>query len=194
MSVQVADKKTGNHTVYHLDLQGIYQLKNLLTVLESVRQLRLKGWDISETAVQKGLSQVKPLTGLHGRWEIIRQHPAVVLDVAHNEDGIKQLVEQIEITDHTHLYIIIGMVKDKDIDRAISILPRHARYYFTKAQIPRAMPEEQLAAKGAALGLQGNHYPDVNTALKAALEHAGKDDLVLVCGSVFIVGEVTLEK
>ena len=67
------DKKTGNHAVYHLDLQGIYQLKNLLTVLEAVRQLNLKGWEISEAAVQKGLSQVKKLTGLHGRWDIIHE-------------------------------------------------------------------------------------------------------------------------
>lgn len=190
--IQVADKKTDSRTVYHLDLQGIYQLKNLLTVLESVRQLNLKGWNISEAAVQKGLSQVKKQTGLHGRWDIIHQHPTVVLDVAHNEDGIRQLVEQIEITDHTRLHIIIGMVKDKEIDNALSLLPKQAAYYFTKARIPRALPEEQLAAKGEALGLQGHHYPDVNTALKAALEHAGREDLVLVCGSVFVVGEVTI--
>ncbi len=193
LNVQVEDKRTGTHTVYQLELQGIYQLKNLLTVLESVRQLQQKGWEISEAAVHKGLAQVKKLTGLHGRWDVIHQSPRVVLDVAHNEDGIKQLVEQIEITDHTRLHIVIGMVKDKEVDKALSYLPRQASYYFTKARIPRALPEEQLAAKGDALGLKGNYYPDVNTALKTALLHAGKEDLVLVCGSVFVVGEVTLD-
>jgi len=190
--IEVADKKTDNRVVYHLDLQGIYQLKNVLTVLESVRQLNQQGWSISEAAVQKGLSQVKKLTGLHGRWDIIHRQPAIVLDVAHNEDGIRQLVEQIEITDHTNLHIVIGMVKDKEIDHALSLLPKQASYYFTKARIPRALPEEQLKAKGEAAGLRGKHYPDVNTALKEALEHAGKEDLILVCGSVFVVGEVTL--
>ncbi len=193
LNVQVEDKKTGNHAVYEVELQGIYQLKNLLTVLESVRQLQQKGWDIGDAAVRRGLAQVKKLTGLHGRWDIIHRHPQVVLDVAHNEDGMKQLAEQIEITDHTNLHIVIGMVKDKEIDEALSYLPRQASYYFTKARIPRAMPEEQLAAKAASLGLTGNHYPDVNTALKTALVHAGKEDLVLVCGSVFVVGEVTID-
>jgi len=190
LNIQVADKKTDHRAQYHLDLQGIYQLKNLLTVLESVRQLNHQGWEISETAVQKGLSQVKKGTGLHGRWDIIHQHPQIVLDVAHNEDGIRQLVEQIEVTDHTNLHIIIGMVKDKEVDGALSLLPKHAAYYFTKARIPRALPEEQLAEKAAAHGLQGKHYPEVNAALREALVHAGKDDLILVCGSVFVVGEV----
>lgn len=190
LTVQVADNKTDNRNVYHLDLQGIYQLKNVLTVLESVRQLHHKGWVISEVAIEKGLSQVKKQTGLHGRWDIIHRHPLVVLDVAHNEDGIRQLGEQIEITDHTNLHIVIGMVKDKEVERALSLLPAQATYYFTKARIPRALPEDQLAEKGAAFGLTGKHYPDVNTAFKEAMTHAGKDDLVLVCGSVFVVGEL----
>jgi len=193
LSITVADKKTDNRNTYHLDLQGVYQLKNLLTVLESVRQLNQNGWEISEAAMQKGLAKAKKLTGLHGRWDIIHQHPAIVLDVAHNEDGIRQLVEQIEITDHNNLHIVIGMVKDKEVERALSLLPKHASYYFTKARIPRALPEEQLAEKAAAQGLNGKHYPDVNTALKDALAHAGKNDLILICGSVFVVGEVNLE-
>ncbi|MBS1564047.1 MAG: bifunctional folylpolyglutamate synthase/dihydrofolate synthase [Bacteroidetes bacterium] len=190
LNITVADKHTDNRVQYQLDLPGIYQLKNLLTVLEALRQLQQKGWNIPEAAVQKGVSQVKKLTGLHGRWELIHQHPDVVLDVAHNEDGIRQLVEQIEITDHTNLHIIIGMVKDKEIDHALALLPKQATYYFTKARIPRALPEEQLAQKAAGLGLRGQHYPDVNAALKQAMEHAGKNDLVLVCGSVFVIGEV----
>jgi dihydrofolate synthase / folylpolyglutamate synthase len=129
---------------------------------------------------------------LHGRWEIIHEHPTVVLDVAHNEGGIKQLTEQIEITDHEELHLIIGMVKDKDIEKILSLLPKHANYYFTKAQIPRALQEYQLAAMAAAIGLQGNYYADVNTALQAALNIAGKKDLIVICGSVFVVGEVAL--
>ena len=117
----------------------------------------------------------------------------LVLDVGHNEDGIKQLAEQVEITDHESLHIIIGLVKDKEVDKVLLLLPRQARYYFTKAQIPRALPEDQLALKGNSIGLMGEHYPDVNTALKKAFSHAKKQDLILVCGSVFVVGEVTLD-
>ena len=179
-----------DRTNYLLDLAGFYQTKNLVTVLETIHQLRVMGYEINETDTQTGLSQVKTLTGLHGRWDVKQEHPLVVLDVAHNEDGIKQLVSQIELTDHRHLHIILGMVKDKEIDKVLSLLPKTATYYFTRAQIPRALDAEQLQQKGVLAGLSGDYYPDVNTALKNALYHAKKEDLVLVCGSVFIVGEV----
>ncbi|MHA4847274.1 bifunctional folylpolyglutamate synthase/dihydrofolate synthase [Flavitalea antarctica] len=177
---------------YLLDLPGYYQTKNLITVLETVHQLRMIGYDINETSAQTGLSQVKTLTGLHGRWDVKREHPLVVLDVAHNEDGIKQLVAQIELTDHHHLHIILGMVKDKEIEKVLSLLPKSAKYYFTRAQIPRALDATLLQQKAISAGLTGDCYPDVNTALNKAILHANKSDLVLVCGSVFIVGEVEI--
>jgi dihydrofolate synthase / folylpolyglutamate synthase len=174
-------------------LQGIYQAKNILTVLESIKQLQRQGWNIDEKHIQNGLRHTKKMTGLHGRWDIIHLQPMVVLDVGHNEDGIKQIAEQIEITDHENLHIIIGLVKDKEADKVLSLLPKQATYYFTKAQIPRALPEEQLAEKGNGIGLTGHFYPDVNTALKNALAYAKKEDLIVVCGSVFVVGEVNTE-
>jgi dihydrofolate synthase/folylpolyglutamate synthase len=175
---------------YQLDLPGIYQTRNLLTVLEAVHQLRTKGWKLEESAVHHGLQHVKKLTGLHGRWELVQEHPDVVLDVAHNEDGVRQLVRQIELSDHEELHIVLGMVGDKDISGALSLLPKAAYYYFTRADIPRALPEEQLAEQARAKGLEGKTYPSVAEALRAAKAHAKARDLVLVCGSVFVVGEV----
>ena len=176
--------------VYQLDLPGIYQTRNLLTVLEAVHVLRGLGWKLEPAAVHQGLRHVKKLTGLHGRWELIHEHPDVVLDVAHNEDGMRQLVQQIEVTDHEELHIVLGMVGDKDIRRALALLPRTALYYFTRADIPRALPEDQLAEQARGYGLQGHTYPIVADALKAARAHAKERDLVIVCGSVFVVGEV----
>ena len=190
---EVTSTHNNEKNYYHLDLTGIYQIKNLVTVLESINVLQRKGWNITEAHLQKALRQVKKLTGLHGRWEIIHEHPTIVLDVAHNEDGIKNLTEQIEITDHEELHIVIGMVKDKDVAKILSLLPKHACYYFTKAQIPRAFPEDELAESAAAVGLQGNNYPEVNIALRSALSSAAKKDLIVVCGSVFVVGEVALD-
>ncbi|RYY29724.1 MAG: bifunctional folylpolyglutamate synthase/dihydrofolate synthase [Chitinophagaceae bacterium] len=175
---------------YLLDLPGFYQTKNLVTVLETIHQLREMGYNINQATTQHALSQVKLLTELHGRWEVKQEHPLVVLDVAHNEDGIAQLVAQIELTGHDDLHIIIGMVKDKEIDKVLSLLPRTASYYFTRAKIPRALDPQNLAERAAVLGLNGKVFPDVNTALDHALQHAKKADLVLVCGSVFVVGEV----
>lgn len=192
LHVQVTPTGTDERIAYTLDLPGYYQTKNLITVLEAVHQLQLQGWHIPTATVQQALQQVKPLTGLHGRWEVIHRNPAVVLDVGHNEDGIKQILSQIELTNHLHLHIVIGMVKDKDAEKVLLQLPREATYYFTKAQIPRALPEDELAAQAARHDLHGHTYADVNTALKAALHRAHKDDLVVVCGSVFVVGEVIL--
>ncbi|HEY4110199.1 bifunctional folylpolyglutamate synthase/dihydrofolate synthase, partial [Puia sp.] len=177
-------------TFYTLDLAGIYQTKNLVTVLEAVTLLSGKGWKLDHKTVARALTKVKKLTGLHGRWEVIHEHPDVVLDVAHNEDGIRQLLRQIEVTDHEELHIVLGMVKDKAIDTVLSILPRQATYYFTRAQIPRALPEEELAAQASAVGLRGHAYPTVAEAVAAARGHARPRDLVIVCGSVFVVAEV----
>lgn len=179
------------HT-YQLDLPGYYQTRNLVTVVETVKQLQQKGWKITQGDMEKALRQVKKLTGLHGRWEVIQEHPAVVLDVGHNEDGIRQIMAQIELTDYRELHIVIGMVKDKEVEKILALLPKEATYYFTRARIPRALPEDELTRIGTALGLEGKSYPDVNTGLKAALAHAAPTDLVLVCGSVFMVGEVAI--
>ncbi|WP_207496800.1 bifunctional folylpolyglutamate synthase/dihydrofolate synthase [Aridibaculum aurantiacum] len=177
---------------YSLDLTGIYQLKNLLTVLETVHVLKQQGWKIEEEHVKHGLAHVKKLTGLHGRWEVVHQHPTVVLDVGHNEDGVKQIVQQLEHETFHKLHIVIGMVKDKEIEKVLSLLPTHATYYFTKASIPRALPEDELASQAAKYNLHGQTFPEVNAAVQHALAHAHKDDLILVCGSVFVVGEVEI--
>lgn len=188
--VNVAEKHQTDHKHYELDLPGIYQTKNLLTVLEACHLLRNNGWKLDEIHIHQALKQVKKLTGLHGRWEVIHTSPLVVLDVAHNEDGMRQLVQQAEVTEHRQLHIIIGMVKDKEVEKVLAILPKDALYYFTRAQIPRAMNEDELAVKATVHKLKGETWSDVNAALKAALLKAHKDDMIIVCGSVFLVGEV----
>ena len=188
--VEVAEEHATDHKIYHLDLPGIYQRKNLLTVLEACYQLKRKGWKSDDEIIHKALKNVKKLTGLHGRWDIINQHPTIVLDVAHNEDGMKQLVEQAEVTDHHELHIILGIVKDKEVDGVLALLPKTAQYYFTQAHIPRALDSESLLRKAESYGLKGKKYDDVNTALKEVKGMADKDDLIIVCGSIFLVGEV----
>ncbi len=190
LKAEVAEVKKNEHHIYNIDLPGIYQTKNLVTVLTAVHQLQLKKWNIKQRDVDKALKQVKHLTGLHGRWEKIKDDPTVIVDVAHNVDGIKQLTEQLEMVSYNELHLIIGFVKDKDIANILPLLPKTAEYYFTKAQLPRALDENDLAIMAKQNGLNGKTFPDVNTALKEAITHAHKDDLILICGSVFLVGEV----
>jgi dihydrofolate synthase / folylpolyglutamate synthase len=190
LNIQVRETITGNLIAYSLDLPGIYQQNNLLCVLSTIRILQQKGWNIQPEQIKKALQQVVSTTGLHGRWETLQESPRVIADVAHNEDGIRQLVQQLNYIHFQKLYIIIGMVKDKDVNRVLSQLPKTAAYIFSQAFIPRAMPADQLQQIAQGYHLSGEVIPNVNDALEFALSKATKDDLILVCGSVFLVGEL----
>lgn len=190
IAVTVANHKTDERIPYQLDLPGFYQTKNLLSVLTAVDLLKQQQWKINTAIVQKALLHVKKINGLHGRWEVLQEHPMLVLDVGHNEDGIKQITEQIELVSPSEIHIVIGMVKDKEIEKVLDLLPKKAHYYFTKATIPRALNETLLMEQALKKGLHGQAFPEINMALHHAMQRAKEDDLVLVCGSVFVVGEV----
>jgi len=192
--VQLTETHNNFKKKFQLDLPGLYQLKNIVTVSEVISVLNQKGYNIPDEVMQQGLKQVKSLTGLHGRWDILHENPLVVIDVAHNEEGMKAISRQIENTSHEELHIIIGMVKDKEIEKILSQLPLIANYYFTRAQIPRALPETELAARAGKIGLKGKIFEHVKQALEAAVLNAGPKDLVLICGSVFLAGEVNIRE
>ena len=191
LEVEVASEEEPGTKKYTLDLSGIYQVKNLLTVLETCDRLQEKGWNLPEEKILSALKTSKQISGLHGRWEIIHTEPMLVLDVAHNEDGINQLLEQIQLTPHEELHIVLGMVKDKDVEKVLALLPKKATFYFTQAGIQRAMEAYDLFKLAEKYGLKGNTYSSVNTAIYAAAMKAGNKDLIVVCGSIFLVGEVS---
>jgi dihydrofolate synthase/folylpolyglutamate synthase len=175
---------------FELDLPGVYQQKNLLTVLNALDILQKDGYQITDAAIHEGLKNVRQLTGLMGRWEILRERPMVILEVAHNKDGMEQMLQHLKLLSFGKLHMVIGMVKDKDAAQVLSLLPRDAKYYFTQAQIPRALPAKELKEKAANFSLTGKVYRDVNEALYEALHNVSMDDLIIVCGSIFLVAEV----
>ncbi len=172
------------------DLPGKYQYKNLKGVLVAVQLLAGMGWKLKSSKILKALLNIKQNTGLMGRWECISQNPRIVLDVAHNEHGIHALLEQLETISYQTLHIVTGMVKDKDIDAVLKLLPTNAKYYYTQSHIPRALAANELAVKGNAMGLKGDYFEHVNIALDTAKRNANQQDLILVIGSVFLVAEV----
>lgn len=176
---------------YTLDLQGTYQEKNILTVLESVALLK-KRFRLKQQAIELALSATTRLTGLQGRWQVISPKPLVVIDVAHNQDGIKEITNQLGHVPYKQLYLVTGMVKDKVPDAVLSLLPKKATYFFCNAQIPRAMPAAELKKKAYAFGLKGKSYATVQEAVDAACRQANDDDFILICGSVFVAGEVDI--
>lgn len=177
-------------TPFELDLCGIYQCNNLLTVLAAIDQLTNAGFSIGKEAIYSGIKNTKKNTGLLGRWEQLSSNPALVVDVAHNPEGIEQVLLQLKHTSYDKLHLIMGMVKDKDCERVLSSLPMDAKFYFTQAQLPRAMPSEELAYLASKKGIIGSTHAHVNDAIKEAKQNATAKDLILVCGSIFLVAEV----
>jgi dihydrofolate synthase / folylpolyglutamate synthase len=190
LEVQVYSQQSEAKSKYLLDLPGVYQTKNIVTTLQALEILQKKGWNIDRQAVFIALQNVKKLTGLSGRWEIIKENPVVVLEVAHNEDGIRQMLDHLHKLNFEKLHLIIGVVKDKDVSSMLSLLPQSADYYFTHAHIPRALEAKQLQEQAKLSGLEGNTFENVNDALKDAVAKASNNDLIIVCGSIFLVAEI----
>jgi len=173
-----------------LDLTGSYQSKNLGGVLSAIKQLRRIGYRIHDRDIISALKQVKILTGLMGRWQTLNNNPLIICDTGHNEDGIREVMKNINLTPHQGLHMVIGMVKDKDISKILTLLPQSALYYFCQPDIPRAKPANELKTEAGEFGLSGDFYPSVNAALNAAKENAGINDLIFIGGSTFVVAEI----
>ena len=173
------------------EMKGYYQDKNRRTVLTAIRELRNRGkFNISDEAVVEGFAQVCRLTGIMGRWQLISENPRIICDTGHNEAGIKFVVNQLLHEKFVNLRIIIGMVSDKKIDKVLELLPKNAIYYFTKAQIPRALNEIDLQKQGGECGLKGDVYPTIKQALEQAKSDYREGDLIFVGGSNFTVAEI----
>lgn len=172
-----------------IGLNGIYQLKNVATVLKVVTELQKLGFNISEESIRDGLKNVVSLTGLQGRWQVIQENPKIVLDTGHNKAGFEYITEQLKKQKYKKLHIVFGMVNDKDISGVLSLLPQDAEYYFTAAQTKRALAPEELKKLAEKFSLDGNIYKSVSDAVKSALTQAVHEDLIYIGGSNFVVGE-----
>ncbi len=172
------------------DLIGDYQIHNIKTALAACRILISKGWNITMQQIIESLSKVKSTTRLRGRWELVSEQPDIILDVAHNPAGLAYLKQNLNLQNNKgKLHIILGFVKDKDVQSALAHFPKDAQFYFTQAQIPRALPVNDLAAKANALGISGKIFGTVKQAVDNVFSIAQKEDTILITGSFFIVGE-----
>ncbi len=192
LSCDVTDREQNTTESFELDLNGLYQTKNICTVLCAEGILMQQGFSIKNKDEKEALKHVKKLTGLHGRWDVISSNPTIVLDVAHNEDGIKLLLQQLSFVHRTpyNVHFVMGMVKDKDVTKILSILPKDTNYYFCNAHIERAMPHFELLEKAKTFELKGESFDNVNVAIDAARQKAKANDLIIVCGSIFLIAEV----
>lgn len=173
-----------------LPLKGNYQTKNLAGVLKSVEILNQIGFKVKQDQLILGLEKTVRQTGLKGRWQQLGDKPLIVCDTGHNADGVKEIVTQINQQKFGKLFMVWGMVKDKEPDEVLRLLPKHASYYFCQAKIPRAMDAETLSQSAGRFELRGVVEPDVNHAIAKAKAQAGAGDFIFIGGSTFVVAEI----
>ena len=172
-------------------LGGDYQRFNLPGILETVVQMRNKGWNnLSREALLLGLAGVSEQTGLKGRWQILQTRPLIIADTGHNEAGILEVVNQLKKYPYSRLWMVVGMVQDKDISKVLDLLPSEANYLFCQPKLPRALDAQILANKALEKGLKGQVISKVSDALEFARKNASADDLIFIGGSTFVVAEI----
>lgn len=182
---------------YTEELTGEYQKKNIATVLEAVEVLNsCSRFSISNSQLQRGLSRVVTNTHLHGRWQTIGTEPLTICETAHNEPGIRAMMDKLKSMDFKRLHLVYGCVNDKDFRSILQLLVAQFTssnfqfsFYFTQPSVPRRLPVADLQAAAGEMGIEGPGYGNVKEAIAAARKVAGHDDLVLVTGSIFLVAD-----
>ncbi|MDP3359015.1 MAG: folylpolyglutamate synthase/dihydrofolate synthase family protein [Lutibacter sp.] len=177
-------------SVYTSDLKGSYQIHNIKTVLQTIEVLKSKGFVISEKNIKNGLLKVVKNTGLLGRWQVLNDKPKVICDTAHNAEGLRYVLKQLQEETFEQLHIVLGVVNDKDLKLVLPLFPKNATYYFCKPNIPRGLDEVEFQQQCAKFQLVGKAYNSVQSAYETALELAKNNDLIYVGGSTFVVAEV----
>ncbi|UZD37791.1 bifunctional folylpolyglutamate synthase/dihydrofolate synthase [Capnocytophaga ochracea] len=172
------------------DLQGTYQEKNIKGVIAVTELLIHQGWDIIPENIAQGLLHVVHNTNLKGRWQTLGSYPTIVCDTGHNVGGLTYVMEQLKKQTYTHLHIVVGFVKEKDVNSVLELFPKEATYYFCSPAIARGLNVDTLKEIATAKGLQGERYSSVAEALNAAKAQALPTDFIFVGGSTFVVAEV----
>jgi len=171
------------------DLKGNYQVFNINTVVTAISVLNEHGdLAISSKAVQDGLLSVVSNTGIQGRWQWLK--PNVVCDTAHNKDGLELVLKQLSQAEYNNLHLVFGMVKDKNPDDILALLPKNAYYYFVAPKINRALEASELFEHSKRFGLKGECCSSVAEGYQNALHNADSSDLIFIGGSTFVVAEV----
>lgn len=177
------------HTFRDLDvsLKGSYQRRNIALAIAIIELLEKKGFEIGSGDIREGLRE----TIWPGRLHLISKEPLIVLDGAHNPAGIRELAEAVEKAfSYKRLILIIGIMKDKDINNMISRLVPMADYVIcTSPDYYRAAESGDLMRNTYLHGKAVEAVPVISKAIKRAREMAGPQDMILITGSLFTVGE-----
>jgi dihydrofolate synthase/folylpolyglutamate synthase len=171
------------------DQLGIYQQKNISTCLAALDMVHDK-LPTTIDQIKEGLLHVTRNTGLLGRWQEIAHNPLTICDVAHNKEGLSEILSQLKNTPYKKLHMVLGFVNDKNIEKLLNLLPKEANYYFTRANIERAANPGEVYCLAKNLGLNGRIFKDVESAFHEAQHSAESEDVIYIGGSTFIVADL----
>ena len=171
-----------------INLLGEHQVFNSTLALTTILELRNKGIvNISDEQITEGLLK----TEWRGRLEILDRDPIFLIDGAHNLQGINALVKSLKLLNYKRLILGIGILKDKDVDSMIKAITNLAdMVVVTEVDSPRKMDGDELADKIRVYNENIIVENDIKTAIEKTLEIANSDDLVVFCGSIYLIGDV----
>ena len=179
-------KKTTKY--FASDLKGFYQKKNIQTVITALNQL--PSFNLDNSIIKKGLKRVVDNTGLKGRWQVLQNSPKVILDVGHNKEALRSIARQINEISYNKLYLVMGFVKEREVDFLLSLFPKEASFYLSSPNVERAMPLTILKKLLKPLDLKINYFKSIPIAYQTAISNSDTDDLIFVTGSTFVVADI----
>ncbi len=163
---------------------------NLKTVLTALSYLPTLGFSLKLQELDQLLEYFEAETGLKGRWQKIKDQPLTICDGGHNAQGLQRTFNYIDGISHHQFWLIFGCSDDKDLRDIWPLLKKANHIVFTQAHVPRAMSVEKLATAAAENEIFGEKVENVNQALAQVWQRTDADDLVLVIGSIFMMGEI----
>ncbi len=172
------------------DLTGTYQKENIRGVYFTCLEAEKLGWNLPLKVIEEGFLNVVKNTHLRGRWEILEENPIIIADTAHNKEGLKLVLAQLQTLKAQQYHFVIGFVKDKNVEEVLQLFPKNINYYFCQADVPRALPVNDLKLISKKLGYEGQFFDTVEEAFKAAKEACQQSEIVYVGGSNFVVAEI----
>jgi len=187
--VEIINKKNSETIKLYSPLSGIYQLKNFITVFQTFEVLKKLNITIDKIDIENGFKNVIKNTNLKGRWQVLSTLPLIIADTAHNEHGIEQIIIQISKIKFKNLHLVLGFVKEKEVEKILKLFPKGATYYFAKPNIPRGLALEDIKQIAKKLNLNFHLFNTVIEALNSAKEKSTIDDMIYIGGSTFVVAE-----
>jgi dihydrofolate synthase / folylpolyglutamate synthase len=181
----LSEKKTG----YHTDLGGGFQQKNLSTVLTALEILQKKGWNLDDQKIRSGLMHVSNNTGFKARFQKLQENPTVIIDAAHNEDGVRAFLDELSKLSFEKLHLIYGAANDKDIRSIFQLFPKNATYYFSEFNSKRTTKIADFQKLAAEFNLRADFFETSGEAIAIAYESANENDLIAIFGSFYLVQE-----